>query len=168
MLLKSIAMPMWNILSASLILFLICSCGRPTTSESARDSLDSILGTWNFEGGELTETWSKLDDDHYLGVVNRSFNGVLEPVQHIDILFTTDSVIYTGTRIGAHESALPIQYYLNSAEENSLGFAHPEGRFPQEIRYEVASYERFSVTMSGTQDGRSRSKRFDYHRVSGD
>ena len=157
---------MRNIFSTCLILFFICACERPSISESAKDSLDGMLGMWSFEGGDLTETWSKLNGNHYQGVVNRSFNGVLEPMQHIDILFTADSIIYTGTRIGAHESALPIQYYLQSVGEHSMNFAHLEGSFPQEIRYEIAGKESFSVIMNGTQEGRSRSQHFNYHRNS--
>ena len=124
-----------------------------------------MLGTWDFEGTDLTETWSLLETGHFRGVVNRSFNGALEPIQHIDIVLSGDSCTYTGTRMGAHETSIPIRYRLTGSENGKLIFENMLGRFPQEIRYEVTTTNGFTVTMSGEQDGRSREKVFRYSRT---
>ena len=124
-----------------------------------------MIGAWDFEGTDLTETWSHLETDHYQGVVNRSFNGVLEPLQHIDIVLSGDSATYTGTRIGAHETSIPIRYRLKESKNGILVFENMLGRFPQEIRYELITTDDFIVTMSGEQDGRSREKLFVYSRT---
>jgi len=147
-------------------LFIFLNACAPTSPiDQSRESLDLLIGDWAFEGTELTETWTKMDLNHYRAVISRSFNGELEAMGTIDIRLHGDSVSYIGNRIGAADDALPIEYRLVSAEESQLRFENVNGIFPQEIGYEINDAHRFSVTMSGTQDGKTRSQSFNYSRL---
>lgn len=162
---KELVSHMRSFLLSLIVLSTLCSCGIKEEESITRATLQGMVGTWGFEGTELSETWTQLETDHYQGVVHRSFNGVLEPMQRIDIMLHRDSATYTGTRIGAHESSLPISYQLKESEKGTMIFENILDRFPQEIRYDVISTREFTVTMSGQQDGKSREKVFRYNRL---
>ncbi|NNC82380.1 MAG: hypothetical protein HKN79_02285 [Flavobacteriales bacterium] len=145
-----------------LIVFTLVSCG---SSDPYLHFMDRMCGDWEFTGTEIKEHWENIGQGAYQVDVVSHAGWEPEQVQRIDIQREGDKVIYTGTILREHNTTRPIRFEATEISDTHILFQNVAQEFPQHIRYTLIHADKFRVSISGSQDGRTREQEFVYYRI---
>jgi len=149
------------ICSVSILMFISCK----NKSEKKFDKLEKLnwlIGNWENEmpEGVLTETWTKDNDSTFSGTTYFIMNK--KDTVHSETIIlkqVNDELVYRPTVKGQNNDE-PVDFILSSESENSFSFENPKHDYPQKIVYKKVNETKLVATISGLQQGKQSSERY--------
>jgi len=160
------------ILCSALIVLLFILTGCKNNSKQIEnkglDKLNWMLGNWTgiMEEGIVTERWEKSNDTLFSG---ESFfiKGFDTLSRETISLQQQDSTIFYIPLVEGQNDNKPVYFKLTFSDGTIAVFENPGHDFPQKIKYQLINSDSLVATISGLQEGSSRSINFPMKRETG-
>ncbi len=125
-----------------------------------------LIGTWEnkTQKGSIYETWSKLNDNEFLGksyIVKENDTIVFETIRLVQ---EHVGLVYIPT-IKNQNDGLPVRFTNKTISETQLVFENPQHDFPQIISYTRINADSLVAEISGTKNGLLHKQPFPMKRV---
>lgn len=114
-----------------------------------------IIGSWGntTKEGDLTETWTQLNDSILKGISFVQSGKDTLFTEHIEIIQKQNELFYN-PRISNQNEGKMVSFKLTSSTEKELVFENPTHDFPQKITYTHISNDSLMAEISGKKDGK--------------
>lgn len=125
-----------------------------------------LIGTWGnkTKKGNIHETWSKTNDNEFLGksYVIKGKDTIV--VENIRLVQEPNGLFYIPT-VKSQNEALPIPFAAKTISKTQLVFENPKHDFPQIISYTKITPDSLVAEISGTRNGQEHKQKFPMKRL---
>lgn len=125
-----------------------------------------LIGTWGnkTQKGNIYETWSKTNDNEFLGksYVIKGKDTIV--VENIQLVQEPNGLFYIPT-VKSQNDALPIRFAAKTISKTQLVFENPKHDFPQIISYTKITPDSLVAEISGTRNGQEHKQKFPMKRL---
>ena len=119
-----------------------------------------LLGRWenNSPGGNLSESWKKVNDSTFFGESHFVINSDTVFAETVQLEDRGGSLFYIVTVAGQNDEK-PVSFKL-TASTAELVFENPAHDFPNKIAYKQVGTDSLVATISGIKDGEEKQEIF--------
>lgn len=134
--------------SILLIAYAIIGADVCTKSES---QLDFIIGTWQVNGKQTFETWTKINETTYEGHGYKLRDNQKQITENLKILYLDNQWVYQATVANQNKGAT-ISFKLNPEFTDGYSFENLKHDFPKKIQYKQISKTQLEANVLGDND----------------
>jgi uncharacterized protein DUF6265 len=125
------------------------------------EKVNWILGEWENTSaeGNLTETWTKLNDSTYAGKTvfvagkDTVFTETIEIVQN-------ENELFYNTKVSNQNEGKAVSFKSTGATDSQFVFENPKHDFPQKIAYNKITSDSLVAEVSGMKEGKESKESF--------
>lgn len=125
------------------------------------EKMNWILGTWGNTSaeGDLTETWTKLNDSTYAGKTVFVAGKDTMFTETIEIVQDKNELSYN-TKVSNQNQGKAVSFKATTVNGSTFVFENPTHDFPQKIAYNKISADSLVAQISGMKDGKQSSESY--------